>query len=195
MPKFLPSCYQEGRGQGHTLCSRNPLFPTNHVAREKDQVKLSHVDRFWPMQEMTVSVWGVLWVPGSFLACSLIGLPEGRALMTPSPLIEIVFHEIWIDYSKPPKDRHAIDHSFWHSFVFLMSFYISIYLGGVACSFIVQGSELQISPCPGCRGCRHHAAVSAWDWFRGTGRGEGTDKFTVHGDLFADLINKTKNVG
>lgn len=118
MPKFLPSCYQQGRGQGHTLCSRNPLFPTNHVAREKDQVKLSHVDRFWPMQEMTVSVWGVLWVPGSFLACSLIGLPEGRALMTPSPLIEIVFHEIWIDYSKPPKDRHAIDHSFWHSFVF-----------------------------------------------------------------------------
>ena len=36
MPKFLPSCYQQGRGQGHTLCSRNPLFPTNHVAREKD---------------------------------------------------------------------------------------------------------------------------------------------------------------
>ena len=35
MPKFLPSCYQQGRGQGHTLCSRNPLFPTNHVAREK----------------------------------------------------------------------------------------------------------------------------------------------------------------
>ena len=37
MPKFLPSCYQQGRGQGHTLCSRNPLFPTNHVAREKSQ--------------------------------------------------------------------------------------------------------------------------------------------------------------
>ena len=35
MPKFLPSCYQQGRGQGHILCSRNPLFPTNHVAREK----------------------------------------------------------------------------------------------------------------------------------------------------------------
>lgn len=60
---------------------------------------------------MTVSIWGVLWVPGSFLACSLIGLPEGRALMTPSPLIEIVFHEIGIDYGKPPKARHAIDHS------------------------------------------------------------------------------------
>ena len=38
MPKFLPSCYQQGRGQGHTLCSRNPLFPTNHVAREKSQL-------------------------------------------------------------------------------------------------------------------------------------------------------------
>ena len=38
MPKFLPSCYQQGRGQGHTLCSRNPLFPTNHVAREKSRL-------------------------------------------------------------------------------------------------------------------------------------------------------------
>ena len=38
MPKFLPSCYQQGRGHGHTLCSRNPLFPTNHVAREKSPV-------------------------------------------------------------------------------------------------------------------------------------------------------------
>ena len=35
MSKFLPSCYRQGRGQGHTLCSKNPLFPTNHVAREK----------------------------------------------------------------------------------------------------------------------------------------------------------------
>ena len=42
MPKFLPSCYQQGRGQGHTLCSRNPLFPTNHVAREK-----SHLVSYW----------------------------------------------------------------------------------------------------------------------------------------------------
>ena len=38
MPKFLPSCYQQGRGQGHTLCSRNPLFPRNHVAREKSHL-------------------------------------------------------------------------------------------------------------------------------------------------------------
>ena len=39
MPKFLPNCYQQGRGQGHTLCFRNPLFPTNHVAREKSHLK------------------------------------------------------------------------------------------------------------------------------------------------------------
>lgn len=97
-------------------------------------VKLSHVDRFWPIQEMTVSVWGVLWVPGSFLACSLIGLPEGRALMTPSPLIEIVFHEIRIDCSKPPKDRHAIDHSFWHSFV-VFNVILYLYLFGWGCLF------------------------------------------------------------
>jgi hypothetical protein len=50
MPKFLiPSCYQQGRGQGHTLCSRNPLFPTNHVAREKSHLKMSETS------------WGKAW--------------------------------------------------------------------------------------------------------------------------------------